>query len=59
MKQWDLPANSTVILPNGDTATFLKMDGMYAQWEQNGEKKIGNFDKLEAVNADKKLYKVV
>lgn len=32
MKQWQTPNNLTVILPDGNTATFLKMAGMYGKW---------------------------
>lgn len=59
MKQWDLPHNSTVILPNGEEVTFLKMDGMYAKWDDKGEFKTGNFSEFETVNPEKKIFKVV
>lgn len=49
MKQYELPNNSIVILPDGEEVKFLKMDGMYAQWEENGELKIGNFKEFEKV----------
>jgi len=48
MKQWELPNNSTVVLPDGTTATYLKMDGMYAQWLlPNGTIAIGNYQNIE------------
>ena len=43
LKQWELPNNSKVMLPDGTTITFKGMDGMYAHWEQDGKLKIGNF----------------
>lgn len=43
-KQWELPNNSKVILSGGEEITFRRMDGMYAQWIQDGELKIGNFE---------------
>lgn len=56
MKQWELPNNSKVHLPNGTTATFLYMDGMYAKWDVNGKRKTGNFEAFEATEDG---YKVV
>lgn len=50
MKQHELPNNSKVKLPSGSFATFKKMDGMYAQWEENGEFKIGNFEEFEKID---------
>lgn len=47
MKQWQLKNNSKVQLPDGKIVTFLKMDGMYAKWNDNGEFKTGNFDEFE------------
>ncbi len=55
-KQWEIPNNSRVVLKDGTEATYLKMDGMYAQWDVNGDMKIGNFDKLEEVGNH---YKVI
>ena len=43
LKQWELPNNTEVILEDGSVATFLKMDGMYAKWNHDGEFKTGNF----------------
>jgi hypothetical protein len=43
-KQYELPNNSKVQLPDGEIVKFLKMDGMYAQWEQKGKLAIGNFE---------------
>lgn len=45
--QWELKNDSIVELPDGTRATFVAMDGMYAKWIQNGEHKIGNFEKFE------------
>lgn len=56
MKQWQLPNNSKVKLPDGTFVTFLKMDGMYAKWDNNGEFQTGNFEKFEKEND---YYKVV
>lgn len=47
LRQWELPNNSVVTLPDGTTAIFLKMDGMYAKWDVDGELKTGNFDEFE------------
>lgn len=47
LKQWQLKNNSEVELPDGERVKFKKMDGMYAQWEQNGNIKIGSFEKFE------------
>lgn len=44
LKQWELP-NGAKIKLEGGIYTFLKMDGMYAQWKSpKGEFQIGNFD---------------
>lgn len=43
LKQWELPHNSKVKLESGKFVTFLKMDGMYAQWDEDGRFCIGNF----------------
>lgn len=43
LDQWELPNNSKVKLGDGEFVIFKKMDGMYAQWEQDGKLKIGNF----------------
>jgi hypothetical protein len=56
MKQWELPNNSLVQLPGGKKVTFLKMDGMYAQWDVDGKVKIGNFAAFEKTDFG---YKVV
>jgi hypothetical protein len=45
-KQWELPNKSKVKLEDGTIATFLKMDGMYAKWDVNGEVLTGNFEKF-------------
>jgi len=50
MKQWELPNNVTVILPDKSTATFLKMDGMYAHWDVGGKRMIGNYDNIELID---------
>jgi hypothetical protein len=47
MKQWELKNNSKVEIPDGRIVTFLKMDGMYAKWDDNGELKTGNFEEFE------------
>ena len=44
LKQWELKNNSEVELSDGTRVTFLKMDGMFAHWEENGKRKIGNFN---------------
>jgi len=46
LKQWELPRNSRVKLPDGKMATFLGMDGLYAKWDLNGEFKMGNYEKF-------------
>lgn len=56
MKQWELPNNTVVELPDGTLATFLKMDGMYAHWDIGGELQIGNYDNIERVDG---VFKVV
>ena len=56
MKQYELPNNAIVILPGGTEAKFLRMDGMYATWEEDGEFKIGNFENFEKVG---EKYKVI
>lgn len=43
LKQHELPNGCTCILPDGTEATFVKMDGMYATWDDGGEFKIGNY----------------
>ncbi len=48
-KQWEIPNNSRVVLKDGTEAIYLKMDGMYAKWDVNGDMKTGNFEKLESV----------
>lgn len=56
-KQWQIPNGSLVKLPDGTFATFLKMDGMYAQWQElNGLTWIGNFDKFKK---EKKHFTVI
>jgi len=47
LKQWELPNNSKVKLLDGTFATYLRMDGMYAKWDNKGEFQTGNFDKLK------------
>lgn len=47
MKQWELPNNSTVVLPDGTTAIYQQMDGMFAQWLHDGELKVGNYENIE------------
>ncbi len=56
MKQWELKNNSRVLLPEGKVVTFLKMDGSYAHWDDNGELRIGNFEEFEETEDG---YKVV
>jgi len=56
MKQWELTNNSKVELPDGSFATFLKMDGMYAKWDKDGEFLTGNYDTFEETEFG---YKVV
>ncbi len=52
LKQWELPNNSEVIDLYGNKIKFLKMDGMYAHWEdKNGEFAIGNFKKFQKLGA--------
>jgi len=55
LKQWELENNSTVELPSGKRVTFLKMDGMYAKWDDNGEFKTGNFDEFEKTHSGYKV----
>ena len=57
MKQWELKNNSVVELPDGTLATFVKMDGRYAQWDQNGELKIGNFEDFDQTESGYKVRK--
>jgi hypothetical protein len=45
-KQWEIPNKSKVKLEDGTIVTFLKMDGMYAKWDVNGEVQTGNFEKF-------------
>lgn len=47
MKQYELKNDSIVELSNGKRVTFLKMDGMYAKWDDEGEFKTGNFEDFE------------
>lgn len=47
LKQWQLPNNSKVRLSDGTEITFLKMDGMYAKWDQEGRFATGNFEAFE------------
>ena len=47
LKQWELPNKSKVILRDGQEVTYLKMDGMYAQWNVNGQLKTGNFKEFK------------
>lgn len=56
MKQWELENNSKVELPDGTFAIFIKMDGLYAKWDVQGEWKTGNY---EAFEKTKDGYKVV
>lgn len=56
MKQWELPNNSKVKLPDGSFATYLKMDGMYAKWDKDGEFLTGNYENLEK---EEDYYKVI
>jgi len=55
LKQWELPNNSKVELPDGTIATFLNMDGAYAHWDVDGKLQIGNFN--EFIKEDG-IYKV-
>jgi hypothetical protein len=57
IKQWDLPNGSTVELPDERTVTFLKMDGMYAKWDDGGAIATGNFMEFEKVGNN--LYRVI
>ena len=50
MKQWELPNSSKVKLPDGTFVKFLKMDGMYAKWDNNGEFQTGNFSGFKKVD---------
>lgn len=43
LQQYELPKGARVKLSDGSTITFLKMDGMYALWDQGGKIVIGNF----------------
>ena len=56
MKQWQLKNNSKVELPSGKMVDFLKMDGMFAKWDVDGEMQTGNFDEFEQTENG---YKVV
>jgi hypothetical protein len=56
LKQWELENNSEVELPDGVKATFLKMDGMYAHWDLQGELAIGNYDSFVKTKTG---YKVI
>lgn len=49
-KQWELPNNSKVLLPDGRFIIFLKMDGMYAKWKVGDEIKTGNYKHFEKVD---------
>lgn len=57
LKQWELPFNSQVVLPDDTEAVFLYMDGMYAKWMQDGKKVTGNFAEFE-LREDGKYYVV-
>ncbi len=56
LKQWELKNNSRVELLDGTLVTFLKMDGMYAKWDDDGRFKTGNFDNFKKTDFG---YKVV
>lgn len=43
-KQWQLPPGATVEFSDGSRAKFLRMDGTWAKWEQDGQLKTGNFN---------------
>lgn len=50
-KQWELERGDKVKLSDGSELIFIKMDGMYAQWEQeSGKVAIGNFAGFKKVN---------
>lgn len=52
IEQWNLPRDAKVRLEDGTFITFKKMDGMYAQWDQNGKLAIGNFDGFRKVEGE-------
>jgi hypothetical protein len=54
--QWELENNSSVELPDGTIVIYLKMDGMYAHWDVDGELQIGNYSVFEKTETG---YKVV
>lgn len=56
LKQWELPNYSKVKLPNGEFATFIKMDGMYGKWDIGGKMVIGNYLKFKKAEG---YYEVV
>lgn len=45
-EQWQIPRGTKIKLQSGEEITFLKMDGMYAQWLTKDGIVIGNFDKF-------------
>jgi len=57
MKQWELKNNSKVELPDGQIATFVRMDGMYAQWELKGKLLIGNYEDFKKTDFGYKVKK--
>ncbi len=50
LKQWELKPKSKILLPDGRIVKFIKMDGMYAQWDFGGKLKIGNYEEFEKVD---------
>lgn len=54
LKQWELPNDCQVVLPDGREVTFLKMDGMYAKWQTEDGMATGNFDSF--VRRKEKYY---
>jgi hypothetical protein len=57
MKQHELKNNSEVELPDGKRVKFIKMDGMYAKWDVDGELKTGNFEEFEETEFGYKVIK--
>ena len=58
MKQWELPNNSKVKLPDGRMITFVKMDGVYAHWDVGGVLKIGSYKEF-GFEKEGGYYKVI
>lgn len=55
LKQHELPINAPCILEDGTKAVFKRMNGMYAEWDIDGETKVGNYRYFVR---EKDVYKV-